>query len=308
MQRSISSLIARGASVNYKAIAGEMGGISALTLQTYPKVRKLVDEYLRSDHLYQLQQFALREEQLLRRMESAVIELEAMGKPFTRSELCQIVGKSNSGLSRYPRVNAFLKLKATRHHVFQRRRKQPEEEDLMQRVKEAVIDLTDSGEHVTRNGVERQGHISKGVLMWYPQVVLFLEQSGYKKRKPRSEREAELLNLVMEAIHICKNTGQPITQEKLSTMVGVGGAALRRYPQVGELMTQAASQDKQERQERRFQVRQEELSQQVVVALQQLRDQNRKITTRAVEKLVHYSGICSRYPKVRDLIESAIQT
>ena len=129
--------------------------------------------------------------------------------------------------------------------------------------------------------------------MQYPLVVILLEQSGYKKRKPRLEREAELLNLLREAIHVCKNHGQPITQEKLSNMVGVGGAALRRYPQVGELMTQAASQDKQERHERRFQLRQEELSQQVVVALQQLRDQNRRITRKAVGKLVHVSNICS---------------
>ena len=240
VQRSISSLNGRGASVNYKAIAREMGGISAQTLQTYPKVRMLVDEYLQSYHLYQLQQFALREEQLLSRMEAAITELEALGKPFTRSELCEMVGKSSSGLRSYPRVNALLKQKATRHHIFQRRREQPDEEDLMQRVKEAIIDLTDRGEHITPEKVARKVNLSRHVLMQYPLVVLFLEESGYQKRKPRSERE-------------------------------------------------------------------EELTQQVVVALQQLRDQNRKITKRAVEKLVQYSKICSRYPKVRVLIEGAIQ-
>jgi NADH:ubiquinone oxidoreductase subunit E len=72
-------------------------------------------------------------------------------------------------------------------------------------------------------------------------------------------------------------------------------------------MDQAVNEDKQQRQEHRFQVREEELTQQVVAALQQLQDQNRHITKRAVEKLVHLSNICSRYPKVRVLIESAIQ-
>ena len=65
VQSIIALLTERNASVNYEAIAREMGGISAQTLQTYPKVRMLVDEHLRSYHLYQLQQFALREEQLL---------------------------------------------------------------------------------------------------------------------------------------------------------------------------------------------------------------------------------------------------
>ena len=72
-------------------------------------------------------------------------------------------------------------------------------------------------------------------------------------------------------------------------------------------MTRAANEDKQQRQERRFQTREEELTQQVVVALQQLRYQNRRITKHAVGKLVHVSDICSRYPKVRILIESAMQ-
>jgi len=76
---------------------------------------------------------------------------------------------------------------------------------------------------------------------------------------------------------------------------------------VRALMTQAASEDKQERQERCFQAREEELTQQVVAALQQLRDQNRRITKRALEKLVHVSNICLYYPKVRILIEKAIQ-
>ena len=113
--------------------------------------------------------------------------------------------------------------------------------------------------------------------MQYPQVVLLLEQSGYKKPKPRLEREEELLELVREAIHTCKVSGQPITKVRLSDMVGVGRSALLRYPQVRALMDQAVNEDKQQRQEHRFQVREEELTQQVVAALQQLQDQNRHI-------------------------------
>jgi hypothetical protein len=306
VQCSIALLTERNASVNYKAIAREMGGITIRTLKAYPKVRMLVDEHLQSHHLYQLQQFALREEHLLCRMEAAITELEALGKPFTQGELCAMVGMSRSALRRYPRVNALLKQKATRHHVYQRLREQPGEEDLVQRVKEAISDLTDRGEHITPRNVARKVKISHEVLIQYPQVVLLLEQGGYKKRKPRSEREEELLDLVREAIHACKVGGQPITKVRLSSMVGVANATLLRYPQVKVLVAHAVNEDKQKRQERRFQVREEELTQQVVAALQQLRDQNRRITKRAIEKAVHVSNVCSRYPKVRVLLESAI--
>jgi len=307
VQRVIPLLTERGMSINYTAIAREMGGITAQTLQTYPKVRMLVDEHLQSYHLYQLQQFALREEQLLRRMEAAIAELEALGKPLTQSELCEMVGKSRSALRQYPRVNAFLEQKITRHHVYQRRREQPEEEELVRRVKVAIGDLSDDGEHITADKVARKVKISPEVLMHYPQVVVLLEQQGYQKRKPRSEREEELLNLVKDAIQTCKVSGQPITKVRLSGMVGVDRAALLRYAEVRTFMTQAASEDRQQRQERRFQAREDELTGQVIKALQQLRDQNRQISKKAIENIVHVSNICLYYPRVKALIESAIQ-
>lgn len=252
VQRVISLFIENGKSINYAAIAREMRGITAQTLPTYPKVRMLVDEYLQSNHIYQLQQFALREEQLLRRMEAAITELDALDKPFTQSKLCEMVGMSRPGLRKYPRVNALLEQKITRHHVYQRRRVQPEEEELVQRVKEVIIDLTDRGEHITPSKVARKVKISRNVLVQYPLVVLLLEQRGYKKRKPRSAREEELLDLVREAIHACKVSGRPITKARLSSMVAVDRAALLRYPKVRTLMTQAANEDKQLRQERRY--------------------------------------------------------
>jgi hypothetical protein len=72
-------------------------------------------------------------------------------------------------------------------------------------------------------------------------------------------------------------------------------------------MTQAVDEDRQQRQERRFQAREEELTGQVLNALQQLRDQNRPISKKAIEKIVHVSNICLYYPRVKALIESAIQ-
>jgi hypothetical protein len=127
VQRSISLLIERNVSVNYAAIAREMGGISTQTLRTYPKVRMRVDEQLQSHHLYQLQQIALPEEQLLSQLEATISELKALGKPFTKGQLCEMLGKSPSGIKKYPPANALLKQKITRHHLYHQLREQPEE-------------------------------------------------------------------------------------------------------------------------------------------------------------------------------------
>ena len=136
---------------------------------------------------------------------------------------------------------------------------------------------------------------------------MLLEQYGYQKPKPRSERVEELLNLVKDAITTCKVSGQPIKNVRLAGMVGVDPATLRSYPEVRTLITQAVAEDKQI-QERRFRAWEEEMTQQVIAALQLLRDNNMRITKKAIENVVHATHICERYPKVKALVESAIQT
>lgn len=307
VQRSISFLTERNVSINYATIAREMGGISAKTLRTYPKVRMLVDEYLQSDHLFQMHQFALREEQLLSVVGAAITEMEALGKPFTQRDLLEKVGQNRTTLRNYPRVNALIEQKISRHHAYQRRRTQPEEEELLQQVKEAIIDLTGCGEHVTLTKVARKVHFSEVVLILYPQVALLIEQSRYKRRERRIEREKELLNLVKDAIQECRQNGQPITKDRLSRMVGVHRATLFRYQLVRALTTQAANEDKQKRQEQRFQMREDELFQQVGNAIQQLRDSGMRVSVQAVAKIVHASfNSLRRYPMVKTLLKNTI--
>jgi ParB-like chromosome segregation protein Spo0J len=308
VQRGIALLTERSANINYATIAREIGGISVHTLQSYPTVRMIVDEHLRSNHLYQLQRFALREEQMLCRMEAANIELEALGKPFTQRELCELVGKTRSSIKRYPRVYALLKQKVTRHHIYQRLRKQPEQEELVQQVKICLNELIDRGEHIIPHKVARMVKISKDVLMQYPQVVLLLTEAGYKKQKPRLEQEEELLDLVREAINACKDSGLPITKEKLSSMVGVNSASVHNYPQVRALMTQAANEDKQQRRKMAYREREEQLVRQVVNAIQQLQEAGKRVSIVAVGEIVHLShaGLCY-YPNVRVILNDTIR-
>src|SRR6266849_566238 len=90
-------------------------------------------------------------------------------------------------------------------------------------------------------------------------------------------------------------------------MVGVARATLFRYPEVRTLMTQAANEDKQHRQEHHFQTREEELTQQVVDTIQHLRDAGKQVSVKAVGRSIHASTVCLfYYPKVSALLESAI--
>jgi hypothetical protein len=143
--------------------------------------------------------------------------------------------------------------------------------------------------------------------MRFPRVVVLLEQYQQQKRQQGSTHEEEFFSRVQEAIQICKASGQPITKEGLSNMVGVNRATLFHYPTVRALMTQAANEDQQQRRELSYQKREEELALQVVNAIQKLRDSGKRVSMRAVGNIVHLSYVgLHYYPKVRALLESAI--
>lgn len=308
VQRAIQGLTSRGQSITYRSVAREIG-MGPDTLKTYAQVRVLLGEHLLSYHLYQRQQFSLREEELLSQVEEAIAELEALGIPVTQRAICAKIGRDRSVLKKYPRIKAVIVQKASGYHFYQRRSAQPVEGELMQKVEEAVANLVSLGEPVTQASIARRIRIRPEVLMLYPRVVALLEQHGYKKRQLGSERAEELFGRVQEAICECKTSGRPITKRELSRIVGVKCPTLFHYPSVRALMTQAVNEDRQQRLEIRFQEREDELTWQVVDAIQQLRDAGKKVSVKAVGRSVHVSPVCLLYyPKVSALLESAITT
>jgi len=305
-QRVIPLLVERGQSVNYTKVAREIG-MDRTTLITYPGVKALLDEHLQSYRLYQQQHFVQCEEQLLGQVEAAIAELEARAEPVTQRAICKMVGKSRSTLKQYPRISALLVRKATRHHMIQRLRTQPTEEELVRKVEEAIDDLSSEGKPITQATLGRMVRISPEVLMQYPRVVILLEQQyEEKKRQQAAVREEEWRLRVQKAIGICKASEQPITTEGLSSMVGAHRISLARYPSVKELMTQAVAEDRQQRNELRFQRREEELLEQVLDAIQQLQNEGKRVTIKDVARKIHVSAsILYDYPQVKIILERA---
>jgi len=231
----------------------------------------------------------------------------ALGQQVTQLAVCERIGKSRSTLRLYPLVRAFFEQGASRYHVYQRRRAQPTEEELVPKVERAIAELVSLGEPITRRTLARKVKISPAVLMQFHRVVVLLEQQKRQKRQQGSTREEELFSRVQEAIQSCRASGQPITKEGLSSMVGVNRATLFHYPAVRALMTQSANEDQQQRGEQRYQKQEEELALHVVNAIQQLRDSGKRVSVRAVGNIVHVSYVgLHYYPKVKALLESAI--
>jgi Family of unknown function (DUF6262) len=305
VQRIVPILIEGGKCVNYTTVAREIG-MDRTTLITYPGVKALLDGHMQSYRLYQQQRFVQCEEQLLGQVEAAIAELEAHAEPVTQRAICKMVGKSRSTLKLYPRISALFVRKATRYHMIQRLRTQPTEEELVRKVEEAIVDLSSARRPITQSALGRMIRIRPAVFMQYPQVVVLLEQYEVKKRPQASVREEEWRCRVQEAIGICKASGQPITRESLSSMVGVHRICLARYPSVKELMTRATVEDRQQRKELRFQKREEELIEQVLNAIQQLQNEGKRVTIKDVGRKIHVSAsILYDYPQVKTILERA---
>ena len=303
VQMTIQELTSRGQAITYTSVAREIG-IGCATLKTYAQIKVLLDEHLRLYHLYERQQFSLREEALLSQVEGSIAELEALGIPVTQRAICARIGQHRSVFKQYPRVKAVIVQKASGYHALQRRAAHLAEEELLQKVEEAAANLNSLEEPVTQASIARYLKKSPKVLGQYPLVVAYLEQHGYKRQQRRAEK---LAGRVKEAIQLCKTSGRSITVRELCLIAGIKRSTLPYYPSVGALITQAINEDRRQRQEIRFQEREEELSRQVVDAIQQLRERGKQVSVRAVGISLHVSPVCLRYyPRVRYLLEKAI--
>ena len=261
---------------------------------------------MQSYRLYQQQQFVQCEEQLLGQVEAAIAELEARAEPVTQRAICKMVGKSRATLKQYPRIKALFEQKATRHHMIQRLRAQPTEEELVRKVEKAIHDLTFEGKPITQATIGRRIRISPVVFMPYPRVAVLLERYAENKRQQVSGRGEEWRSGVQVAIDRCKASGQPITRESLDSMVGASKTNLARYPSVKELMNQAIAEDRQQRNRLRFQRREEELLEQVLDAIRQLQNEGERVTVADVARKIHVSAsILYDYPRVKTTLERA---
>jgi transcriptional regulator with XRE-family HTH domain/AcrR family transcriptional regulator len=101
VQQAIISLTAQGHPLTQPAISQRVG-LSVSSLINYPQVRHLLQQAIQFNQEQRRQQTRIREQQLLNRLNLAVIELQAGSTPITKRALSLKVGLSVSALQRYP--------------------------------------------------------------------------------------------------------------------------------------------------------------------------------------------------------------
>ncbi len=207
-------------------------GVSAKQLKRYPQVKTLLNRYRMEHSWAQVSGDHQREDELLKLVEQAVIQLESHGSPVTQRRICAIVGVTIRWMLAYPRVRArLLQLSAQRpENVARRRRLQ--EETFLEPARRVIQQLAACDEPVTRRNVCKMIGISMERLQAFPRIRALLQQ--YHESHPDHEqrirlREKELVTCVKDAMSTLISIGETVTQRRICQIVGLPYIRLERY-------------------------------------------------------------------------------
>jgi len=242
VQKAIKDLESFGVPITQTAIS-ERVGLSPKGLKYYPEIKELIEQYV-AEHSYVVKRSALRELELVAKIEAAIAEMRACNLRLTQTAISRAVGLSLVGLKKsYPLVKTLLEQFAVKK---QEREKPFCEDELYERVKEAIRHLKELAKNATLSAISKEVGISLSDLRCYPRVKTLLEQCSSElnsaSRKKSLANEDRILAEVKKAIAQLNTSGMPITQKAIGEIVGISVSALRRYSRVYTLLMQVAGQ------------------------------------------------------------------
>lgn len=302
VQRAIQLLEASHQRVTGTTVC-RTAGISRSCLTTYPCLRTIVDQHADTRCRAQLERITQRENELLVQVEEAVRKLRSLNQRVTQKAIAEMVGISQGNLRRYPRVKALLDEKAGMYHHNTRTYSRERANELAQQVQAAKAQLESSGRKVTQEAVAEMLGVTAQCLMYYPNVRLMLlqEKPANQTRSAQGAlSEEQLLRELEKVIQQLELQGITVTFPKVSAGVGVTPAIIYRYPQCVSAVKKAFENQKR----KRFELREEELLQNVQEAIQRLRESGLPVTNAAIARAIHITSSCLQYyPKVRSFLE-----
>jgi hypothetical protein len=309
VESAIEQLKTQEATITQTALCKSVG-VPLGKLRRYPRVRPLLEQYPTQDPSKE-RRFVARENDLVTRIELAVEELISSEQPLTQSSICEIVGIDSSNLRQYPQARVVL-LHLISQHSSGLPKKALEGEELVVRVQEAIEELEARGERVTQQAVGKIVGVPPVRLRKYTQLSYLLEQMAVKRRqhisKQRQLHQEEFVEKAKEAIQKLEGLGKPLTQRVICRMAGISAGNLDDYPEVSPLVKKAVKEDRAKHIQERRRLREGELIVQVMDAIHYLRGIGKRVTVKAIVRIVRLSvPALNYYPKVKALLEQVIR-
>ncbi len=185
VETAIHQLQTRGMPIRLGSI-GDLVGMTVRGLRRYPRVKKLLSR-CETDRRQEIFQVDLKlEEELVKKLEQTLKQLEVRGEPIVLQHVCDLVGLSYSYMvMRYPRVKALF-------HEYQKNRSgyklspRRNEEEKVQQVQAAINLLTSHGEPVTLRRIRQIVRLTQRQLRCSPRVKALLAQYREKWQEEAS--------------------------------------------------------------------------------------------------------------------------
>lgn len=177
--------------------------------------------YLHKDDLYA--------EELLRRAQAAIRQLNAACVPVTQKRVGALLAYEPSALRRYAQIHQLLHNEA----AIRDQRTREYEEDLCRRMQQVIQVLNAKGERLTKRKVGLLvGHDPKQIQKFYPDAYRLLTDAvtTYQRQKPL--RQAQLLRQVERALAEFREREEAITQKTMAQSLGISERQLATYPGV----------------------------------------------------------------------------
>jgi len=303
VQDAIMHLEASGEKVTYHAIS-EITQIPSSTFKKYVEVRNLLKQKVSHKHR------SIQEDKLLAQVQYAVQQLEKRQLTVTQMAVSEIVKVNRETLVSYPRVKAFLDMKAgqTRSLPSSIRKSYLHEEALLNKLKDCLPEIEELRGRVTLRAVGKILEVNPYKLKEYPRVWAILQQHLHLLSSQKDLREdAALLANVKVAIQQLEDLNLPVTYASISRLLGTYPSKFRKYPQTKAMLEQYVSQGHRYRVIQNH-AREKELIAQIEQAIEHLNSLHHPITLRSVSTFIGVSLNCLRtYPQAFTILKGGVE-
>jgi transcriptional regulator with XRE-family HTH domain len=265
-----------------------------------------LQEIFAADH-FQPRHSPLREteEQVLTQVEEAIRRLQAQGWPVLPGTIGELVGRSVRDLHKYPRVSTLLnrhKLERGRQTV---RLDRQREEELVQRVEQAIKQVEFLGKPVTQLRVCAMVGMTYQWLIQYPRVKAILLPIASTRPENVTRRlhreDQKLIEQAEQVIRQLESWGEPVSPGRICELMGISRERLSTHPRLKALVDQYHENGPENR--RRTREREAGLVKRVETVIAQLASSGEPVTQHRICKRIGLSQrYLERYPRVKALL------
>ncbi len=239
VQSAIDSLRGRGKPATLREVT-KWVNMPARKLREYPRVRALLDKVASERKTLRQKsveaQKAVREAELLSRVLDAVESLQGDGIPVNQLTVSDKLRVSTPTLLYYPRVRAVVEEWEVARLALIESNRFGKEDLLLEKVKDAISEISESGRAVTQKAIEEWLGLSVTGLSKYPRVWSILQDLKAYMRRERAQKAAYqkrmLVSRTLRAVATLERRGEKVTYRAIEQLVGRTTSTLKRYPQI----------------------------------------------------------------------------